>query len=398
MAVQQDVGGKGRYERAAGGVACRTGCGLHAVVLQDGHLGLGQSKSVEPGPAGVGKDAGGDGHAEPPAGLEPDVQIGQRQDGAQHGAHQHGPPGQLGHAVAPALVDLLEPLPLDLFGRPLKTRYGQFEVVFRCEGLVGHHFDSLVCHPSIQVGFPKTPGTMIIDGKPICQRGAPETVARLASLCGTRHNRMMYCSPHCVTGVSMNSLIAVFFVCAAPLATPQSPFALRDVTPTAVELTDNGKPVYVYNYGPVLAPGFPESMRRSGYLSPVYAPNGVVLTDDFNRDHPHHRGIAWMWPEVTVGDKKGDMWLLKGFQERFVRWKARETEGSVARLAVENGWFDGDREFVKEVVNILAPRFRQSTGFGVHAPLRGVGSAGPDRRHAGRQERLRRVLHAFRTA
>jgi hypothetical protein len=152
----------------------------------------------------------------------------------------------------------------------------------------------------------------------------------------------------------MNSLIAVFVVCAAPLAAPQSPLAFRDVSPTAVELTDHGKPVFVYNYGPTLAQGFPEAMRRAAYLSPVYAPNGVVLTDDFNPDHPHHRGIAWMWPEVTVGGKKGDMWLLKTFQERFIRWKARETEGSVARLAVENGWFDGNREFVREDVEILA--------------------------------------------
>ena len=45
--------------------------------------------------------------------------------------------------------------------------------------------------------------------------------------------------------------------------------------------------------------------------------------------------------------KKGDIWMVQGFQQRFVRWKARETDGPQARLAVENGWFDGDRKFVK---------------------------------------------------
>lgn len=153
----------------------------------------------------------------------------------------------------------------------------------------------------------------------------------------------------------MNAFLAALsLACAVPLAAPQSTFKFRDLSPTAIELTDNGKPVFVYNYGPVLAPGFPESMRRSGYLSPVYAPNGVVLTDDFNRDHPHHRGISWMWPEVTIGGKKGDMWQLTGFQSRFVRWNARETSGSTARLTVENGWFDGDRPFVKEEVDLVA--------------------------------------------
>ena len=131
-------------------------------------------------------------------------------------------------------------------------------------------------------------------------------------------------------------------------------FAFREVGAAGLELSDGGKPVFVYNYGMVLATGFPETMRRSCYLHPVYAPDGTLLTDDFNRDHPHHRGISWMWPEVRVDGKKGDMWTLKGFQQRFVAWKARQADGPAARLAVENGWFDGDRKFVKEEVEILA--------------------------------------------
>ena len=95
-------------------------------------------------------------------------------------------------------------------------------------------------------------------------------------------------------------------------------------------------------------------MRRSSYLHPVYAPDGTLLTDDFNPDHPHHRGISWMWPEVSVDGKKGDVWMVKEFQQRFVRWKARETDGPQARLAVENGWFDGERKFVNEDVEIVA--------------------------------------------
>lgn len=133
----------------------------------------------------------------------------------------------------------------------------------------------------------------------------------------------------------------------------ESPFAFREAGATGLELTDGGKPVFVYNFGPVLAPGFPEEMRRSCYLHPVYAPSGAVLSDDFNTDHPHHRGISWMWPTVEVGGKKGDIWMVKGFQQRFVRWKARDVEKDQARLAIENGWFDGDREFVKETVEIV---------------------------------------------
>ena len=84
-----------------------------------------------------------------------------------------------------------------------------------------------------------------------------------------------------------------------------SPFAFREVGTTGLELSENGKPVFVYNHGMILAPGFPETMRRSSYLHPVYAPDGTILTDDFNADHPHHRGISWMWPEVTVDGEEG---------------------------------------------------------------------------------------------
>ena len=50
--------------------------------------------------------------------------------------------------------------------------------------------------------------------------------------------------------------------------------------------------------------------------------------------------------------KKGDIWMIQGFQQRFVAWKARETTGS-GGLAVENGWYDGDRKFVNEDVEIV---------------------------------------------
>ncbi len=147
----------------------------------------------------------------------------------------------------------------------------------------------------------------------------------------------------------MSSSIAMFLAACAVA----QPFAFREISPGTLELLQGEKPVFVYNGDPVLAPGFPETMRRSGYLHPVYAPDGTRLTNDFDQDHPHHRGISWMWPEVTVDGKKGDLWELKEFQSRLVRFKALETQPTQARLSLENGWFDGDRKFVKEDVDIV---------------------------------------------
>ena len=68
----------------------------------------------------------------------------------------------------------------------------------------------------------------------------------------------------------MNSVLAVLFACAAALGGGQPPFAFREIGPTKLELSENGKPVFVYNFGMVVAPGFPESMKRSSYLHPVF--------------------------------------------------------------------------------------------------------------------------------
>lgn len=145
------------------------------------------------------------------------------------------------------------------------------------------------------------------------------------------------------------SLIALGYAALAGAA----PFAFREISPASLELSENCKPVFVYNFGGILAAGAPEESRRSAYVHPVYAPDGTVLTDDFNKDHPHHRGIFWAWPVVTFAGKTGDIWAVQGFRQEFVRWKARETNGPVARLVVENGWFSGERKIVKEDVEIV---------------------------------------------
>jgi len=156
--------------------------------------------------------------------------------------------------------------------------------------------------------------------------------------------------------VTLLSRILLLFVALGPgrLWAAEPHFEFRETTPATLELSENGTPVFVYNFGGILAAGSPEQMRRSCYLHPVYAPDGTALTDDFNKDHPHHRGIFWAWEVVTFDGKTDDVWTVKGFRQRFVRWIARETNGPAARLAVENGWYDGDRKFVREDVEIVA--------------------------------------------
>ncbi len=158
---------------------------------------------------------------------------------------------------------------------------------------------------------------------------------------------------HCILTLVLGACVAQGLTGTAPAAS--GPFTFKEISPTGLQLSDGGKPVFVYNFGMVTAKGQPESLKRSSYLHPVYAPDGTLVTDDYNPNHPHHRGIFWAWPEVTVDGKTGDLWTIKGpFQDRFVAWRARQTTAAEASLGVENGWFDGDRKFVKEDVAIVA--------------------------------------------
>jgi hypothetical protein len=89
-------------------------------------------------------------------------------------------------------------------------------------------------------------------------------------------------------------------------------------------------------------------------VHPLYAPDGTVLTDDFPKDHPHHRGICWSWPIVRFEARTYDVWAVEGMHQRFVRWKSLAVSNGRAVLAVENGWYVGDRKAMKETVEITA--------------------------------------------
>ena len=54
--------------------------------------------------------------------------------------------------------------------------------------------------------------------------------------------------------------------------------------------------------------------ERCNYVHPLYGLDGQVLTEDFPKDHPHHRGIFWAWHQLLIGDKHiSDNWGLNNF-------------------------------------------------------------------------------------
>jgi hypothetical protein len=160
-----------------------------------------------------------------------------------------------------------------------------------------------------------------------------------------RQTRIRRFRPSHCTALAITALLLT-----APLCVPDS-FRFTNITETSLALFEGNRPVFVYNHGVIRPPaGVPADRARSTYVHPLYGLDGEVLTDDFPKDHHHHRGLFWAWPHVRIGGKHYDLWMLQGIEQRFVRWSAREAGPAGARLGVENGWFVGNRKVVREQV------------------------------------------------
>ena len=136
------------------------------------------------------------------------------------------------------------------------------------------------------------------------------------------------------------------------------------------EIVESGKPVLRYNYQIVPEPAEAKkqvaaenrkyAVDRSDYIHPLYGLHGEVLTEDWSKDHPHHRGIYWAWPEVDWHGKRGDLHAL---QEVFSRptGKIRAVEGpQFAQIEAENHWcWGGKTPIVREEATLRAWRLTE---------------------------------------
>jgi hypothetical protein len=100
---------------------------------------------------------------------------------------------------------------------------------------------------------------------------------------------------------------------------------------------------------------------RADYVHPLYGLDGFVLTEDFPKDHLHHRGIFWAWHQVIIGDLQiGDAWECKDFEWDVVEFDVEDDGDAFAGLETKTYWqsplwLDGEgkmKPFVEEKANI----------------------------------------------
>ncbi|OHB65633.1 MAG: hypothetical protein A2Y77_03605 [Planctomycetes bacterium RBG_13_62_9] len=115
-------------------------------------------------------------------------------------------------------------------------------------------------------------------------------------------------------------------------------FSMREEN-DGLHLSERGRPVFVYRHQMQLAQGVAEKYRRSTYIHPLFDLRGNAISDDFPKDHLHHRGLSWTWAHVGVAGEVHDLWACEGIRQVFEKWIAREDGPVCATIGVKNAWW-----------------------------------------------------------
>lgn len=108
------------------------------------------------------------------------------------------------------------------------------------------------------------------------------------------------------------SLILILLIFSACKPTPKaavSPSVHLTQDADQIRISIDGTQVLQYNISVVEPPaGIASHYRRSGYIHPLFSPDGAVLTGDMSHDHAHQHGVFFAWVNTTFQGHKVDFW------------------------------------------------------------------------------------------
>lgn len=141
----------------------------------------------------------------------------------------------------------------------------------------------------------------------------------------------------------------------------------HDTVGQFVDVSEDGAPVLRYHHGVTKVPeGIDPVFERGDYVSALYGLSGELLTEDFPRDHVHHRAVNWSWATVQWNGETRDMFgirtpytgpIIGGLWARPVKMIRAEGGPSAGVIEAESVWkWDDKTEIVRERVRIVAQK------------------------------------------
>ncbi len=141
-------------------------------------------------------------------------------------------------------------------------------------------------------------------------------------------------------------------------------FAGQDVASSLRYVEDNGfievregdTPVLRYSYGSTPVPeGIGGEFARGDYVSALFGLDGELLTEDYPKDHPHHRAVNWSWATVRWKGEMRDLFAVRGIWARPASKPHVITDSSGLSIAADSVWqWDDKIPVVAESVTIRA--------------------------------------------
>ncbi|WP_339714065.1 DUF6807 family protein [Cyclobacterium amurskyense] len=138
---------------------------------------------------------------------------------------------------------------------------------------------------------------------------------------------------------------AIFLFAETPTAKAQIlSFEERD---GGLLLLSDGKPRLFYQMETISENG---QYPRANYLHPVFDTKGEIVTEDFPKDHLHHRGIFWTWHQLWVDDLRiGDPWISEGVEWEVKKSKTKIHPNNSATIELKVIW-KGNKVLKKNII------------------------------------------------
>lgn len=109
-------------------------------------------------------------------------------------------------------------------------------------------------------------------------------------------------------------------------------------TEETIEILSDGKPMLVYNVMTRQPPAGKDPVyARSGFIHPVYTPDGAVITDGFPEGHTHQHAIFMAWTRSTYKGKRVDFWNARKRLGRVFHSEVILTERSKGSVSFKVG-------------------------------------------------------------
>jgi len=106
-----------------------------------------------------------------------------------------------------------------------------------------------------------------------------------------------------------------------------------------VDVSEGGIPILRYSHGVTEVPeGIGKEFCRGDYVTALYGLEGQLLTEDYPKDHPHHRAVNWSWATIQWHGETRDLFAVRGIWARPVGKPKMHMEGGSAVIEAESVW------------------------------------------------------------